>query len=164
MIVFSYSFLSSDINPLGKDKKFTDQQTESLVCLLVGFSNVCVWRVAAYLSLWVYLEAWLEIQIILNEALLKRDCDLSCPYYSTYSVDNPPATIQFCLIYKYVHYKCMQGKLYIFLNFFTISHYLCVISIYWSIHSESNINIYSWRKKSVKNKTVLAPMANLKDI
>lgn len=29
-----------------------------------------------------------------NEALLKKDCDLSCPYYSIYFAENPPGTIE----------------------------------------------------------------------
>lgn len=29
---------------------------------------------------------------------------------------------------------------------------------------EGNVNIYSWRKKNIKNNMVLALMANLKDI
>lgn len=29
---------------------------------------------------------------------------------------------------------------------------------------EGNVNIYSWRKKNIKTKTVLDLMANLKDI
>lgn len=29
-----------------------------------------------------------------NEALLKQDRDLSCPYYSIYFAENPPGTIE----------------------------------------------------------------------
>lgn len=29
-----------------------------------------------------------------NEALLKQDCDLNCPYYSICFAQNPPGTIE----------------------------------------------------------------------
>lgn len=31
---------------------------------------------------------------MLNEALLKQDCDLNCPYYSIYFAQNPSGTIE----------------------------------------------------------------------